>query len=44
MLYIDKKNSERFESDPGAKGGMGFGHSKLLKEFLSNKNHLENLK
>ena len=35
MLYIDKKNSERFESDPGAKGGMGFGHSKLLKEFLS---------
>ena len=30
-------------SDPGAKGGMGFGHSKLLKEFLSkNKNHLEN--
>ncbi len=34
-LYKNEKNSERFETDAGAKGGMGFGHKKLLKEFLT---------
>ncbi len=44
MLYKNNKYSERFETEPGAKGGMGFGHSKLLKEFLSkNKKSSKNL-
>lgn len=36
-LVLDIKNSENFEMSPGAKGGMGFGHKKILNEFLSKK-------
>ena len=34
-LVLDYNNSERFENHSGAAGGMGFGHKKILKEFLS---------
>lgn len=34
-LVLDYENSERFEDSPGAAGGMGFGHKKILEEFLS---------
>lgn len=36
-LFYDKKNSEEFDKNLGAAGGMGFGHKKILREFLSNK-------
>ena len=34
-FLIDKKNSEQFSYKAGAQGGMGNGHIKILKEFLS---------
>lgn len=42
-LDLDKKNSEEFNKDLGAAGGMGFGHIKILKEFLSKKKSSRNL-
>ena len=35
---IDKKNSENFGASTGQIGGMGNGHKKILKEFLSENN------
>ena len=44
-LVLNKKFSENFGENQGAKGGMGFGHKKILNEFLQNKKrsskHLE---
>ena len=44
-LILNKKYSENFGENQGAKGGMGFGHKKILNEFLKNKKnsskHLE---
>ena len=44
-LILNKKFSENFGENQGAKGGMGFGHKKILNEFLQNKKksskHLE---
>ncbi len=33
-LMLNKKFSENFEENLGAAGGMGFGHKKILEEFL----------
>ena len=44
-LVLNKKFSEDFGENQGVKGGMGFGHKKILNEFLHNKKksskHLE---
>lgn len=43
-MHFDKKNSEIFKTTAGAKGGMGSGHTKLLKEFfIKNKNSSQKL-
>tara|TARA_X000000950_G_scaffold289382_2_gene412613 strand:+ start:6958 stop:7977 length:1020 start_codon:yes stop_codon:yes gene_type:complete len=36
-LVLNKRFSENFGENLGAKGGMGFGHKKILNEFLKNK-------
>lgn len=36
-LILSKKNSEEFSDGSGQIGGMGFGHKKLLDEFLGKK-------
>lgn len=36
-LVLDKRFSENFGENQGAKGGMGFGHKKILNEFLNGK-------
>ena len=42
-LVLNKKFSENFGENQGAKGGMGFGHKKILNEFLQNKKNLLNI-
>ena len=34
-MKTDKKNSEKFDTGSGPKGGMGNGHKKVLREFLN---------